>query len=200
MQSTSLTSGTPLAIAGTLAYMAPEILDGREPNPASDVYAVGIIAFELLFGRRPCGAERPSDVRPNVNRDFDWDWFYSAVCSPLEKRPADAALVSVLVDNIGKTTRLRRREEVSENNWTLIWTFVGIALLAVTIGAGFLNSYAALVIAWSIATSGFVVAVCRRVNISIWKLTSVSIALGIVCAIPFAVIFIVARLVWALVH
>ena len=39
--------------AGTLAYMAPELLQGVSASRASDLYAVGIMAFELLAGRHP---------------------------------------------------------------------------------------------------------------------------------------------------
>jgi serine/threonine protein kinase/tetratricopeptide (TPR) repeat protein len=39
--------------AGTLAYMAPEVLMGNSPTSAADLYAVGVIAFELLAGRHP---------------------------------------------------------------------------------------------------------------------------------------------------
>ncbi len=43
---------TPLTV-GTLPYMAAELFDGQEASVASDVYALGIIAFELLTGARP---------------------------------------------------------------------------------------------------------------------------------------------------
>ncbi|MBI5670576.1 MAG: protein kinase [Chloroflexi bacterium] len=38
---------------GTLAYMAPEVLIGGVANERTDLYAVGIIAYELLTGRHP---------------------------------------------------------------------------------------------------------------------------------------------------
>jgi serine/threonine protein kinase/Tfp pilus assembly protein PilF len=39
-------------VAGTLHYMAPEQLKGR-PSTASDIFALGVIAYEMLTGRRP---------------------------------------------------------------------------------------------------------------------------------------------------
>lgn len=39
--------------AGTLSYMAPELIHGKAPSEASDLYAVGVIAYELLTGRHP---------------------------------------------------------------------------------------------------------------------------------------------------
>ncbi len=54
-------------ISGTLAYMAPEVRDGAQPSsPRSDLYAIGVILFELLTGARPAGAELPTTVRPDV--------------------------------------------------------------------------------------------------------------------------------------
>jgi len=51
----------PGAIAGTLAYMAPERLDG-EATPGSDQFAFCVTAFELLEGWRPfdVGADEAS--------------------------------------------------------------------------------------------------------------------------------------------
>jgi serine/threonine-protein kinase len=41
---------------GTIAYLAPECLLGARPTRQSDVYAAGVILYELAVGERPYGA------------------------------------------------------------------------------------------------------------------------------------------------
>lgn len=48
-------------LQGTAAYMAPELLMGQPPTKAADLYAAGMIAYELLAGHHPY------DLR-NMNR------------------------------------------------------------------------------------------------------------------------------------
>ncbi len=43
-------------LTGTPAYMAPEQLMGKPATPQSDVYALGVLLFEALSGRRPFDA------------------------------------------------------------------------------------------------------------------------------------------------
>jgi eukaryotic-like serine/threonine-protein kinase len=48
------------AIVGTLQYMSPEQLEGRDADMRSDIFALGLILREMITGRRTA----PTDTRP----------------------------------------------------------------------------------------------------------------------------------------
>lgn len=49
-------------IVGTPAYLAPEQADGGRASAASDVYGLGVVAYECLVGRRPFAGDTPVAV------------------------------------------------------------------------------------------------------------------------------------------
>lgn len=48
---------------GTQPYMAPELWDGKAATVKSDLYALGVIAYELLAGRRPFPGPGEAELR-----------------------------------------------------------------------------------------------------------------------------------------
>ena len=69
--SSGLFRGERSGAIGTLAYMAPEQRDSATLDARSDLFACGVILFELLTGERPAGAESPSDLNPQVPPALD---------------------------------------------------------------------------------------------------------------------------------
>ncbi|GEN07500.1 serine/threonine protein kinase [Myxococcus fulvus] len=54
------------AVTGSLAYMAPERIDTGAFSPASDVYAVGVILFELVSGGTPHAGKGAAHLAASV--------------------------------------------------------------------------------------------------------------------------------------
>ncbi len=56
------------SVIGTPAYMAPELWDGQDATAQSDIYALGIVAYEMLTGSVPFDAGSPASVmRQHLN-------------------------------------------------------------------------------------------------------------------------------------
>jgi eukaryotic-like serine/threonine-protein kinase len=49
-------------IVGTASYLAPEQVTGDQIGPSTDVYALGVVAYELMTGGRPFTADTPYGV------------------------------------------------------------------------------------------------------------------------------------------
>ncbi|HZM78034.1 MAG TPA: serine/threonine-protein kinase [Candidatus Limnocylindrales bacterium] len=93
---------------GTPAYMAPEVVTGNPAGPESDVYALSIMAYELLAGERPVHAENPAAlllahlsaevVRPPGLPDGLWRLISAGLSKEPEARPTAAEFAARIVN------------------------------------------------------------------------------------------------------
>ena len=57
------------AVVGTPGYMSPEQLHGQPADPRSDIFAFGIILYEMISRRRPFVGETAAEVSASIMRD-----------------------------------------------------------------------------------------------------------------------------------
>jgi serine/threonine-protein kinase len=53
---------TPGTVIGTPHYLSPEQLEGREPDERADIYAVGVVLYELFAGKLPFTGDTPMQI------------------------------------------------------------------------------------------------------------------------------------------
>jgi eukaryotic-like serine/threonine-protein kinase len=139
-------AGTSL---GTPAYMAPEQALGELVDARADVYAWGVIAYELLAGAHPFAAhttaqrliaahlsEAPtplSTLRPTVPRDLATLVMRCLAKEPAD-RPADANEILAQLSSTAATQPGTRR-------WPIAATVAALALLAAAVAAALTISH-----------------------------------------------------------
>ena len=80
-------------VVGTPYYLAPEVISGQQPTPAVDVYASGIMFYELMTGRPPFRGSDAMEVfqahqtQPPPRPDGVSDPLWSVIASALAKDP-----------------------------------------------------------------------------------------------------------------
>ncbi|MCK6209324.1 Stk1 family PASTA domain-containing Ser/Thr kinase [Georgenia sp. EYE_87] len=107
-EATAASTGTVL---GTVAYLAPEIVTAGRADPRADVYAVGVLLYELVTGRQPFAGEAPiqvafqhvngrvpapSAVVPWLPKEVD-ELVAALTARELDERPQDGAAALALV-------------------------------------------------------------------------------------------------------
>ncbi len=115
------TSGWGPALAGAIEYLAPEVVRSEPPGPESDVYALGVILWELLAGCHPYRrATSQQTLLAAARADFPPltaaapgvpPWLARVVGQAMAGRPADrpshgAELLALLAGGSGGTGRV----------------------------------------------------------------------------------------------
>jgi serine/threonine protein kinase len=148
------------AVAGTPEYMAPELLTGTRAGAAADIYALGVLIYEMLAGRRPFDGSAsdlsvlhlctppvpPSEVEPELPVELD-DVVLGALSKEPGLRPASAG---ELVRRLSAAALVaeQRRWSRAERPRRLVWA----ALITAT----------ALLGTWLLIHLGLVEAADRR--------------------------------------
>jgi serine/threonine-protein kinase len=97
---------TPNAVVGTPHYMSPEAFHGATASPAADVYALGVLLYEMVCGRPPYESDNVADLmrrhlegdaerRPGIP-DALWNVITSCMAQKPRLRPTAGELVAEL--------------------------------------------------------------------------------------------------------
>ena len=147
---TTLT-GTGVGI-GTPEYMAPEQGMGSEVNGRSDLYALGVVLYELITGRRPFIADtplavlmkhmtdplpRPREFIPDLPDSVEQVLFKALAKNPQDRYPDMGAFVQALERLITEEV-LTKKIEKKKQGYLRIGIFIGLLLfVGLIILAGF---------------------------------------------------------------
>jgi serine/threonine protein kinase len=125
------------AVVGTFDYMAPEQVEGKAATPAFDIYALGLVVFEMLTGAKPFAGEtplasavvrltrrppRPSDIVADLHPGWD---ALVARCLATDPAKRFAGVDEMATELMSMATRRRP-----------FWRRRASTLVAATVGAG----------------------------------------------------------------
>jgi eukaryotic-like serine/threonine-protein kinase len=79
-------------VLGTLHYMAPEQFRGAETDALADLYSIGVIAYELLAGRKPFSGNNVQVMQSVLNEPAENPSRFNAALSTLMDRVLQKAL------------------------------------------------------------------------------------------------------------
>ena len=101
----------PGQVLGTLDYIAPELIEGKEATPLSDVYALGCLVYECVTGATPFSErgmlelavahleEEPPDPRERrdaISEELSWSLLSALAKDPDERPPSAVAYARLL--------------------------------------------------------------------------------------------------------
>jgi serine/threonine-protein kinase len=141
-------------LLGTAAYLAPEQIAGSDATPASDLYSLGAVLYELLTGRPPYsfsslgdlaakqadGAIEPvADVEPSVPHEVEAAVMHALARDP-RFRPGSAAELGQELgagaDEQPTSPLPRRRTVTSAGRRGAVWLVAAVVVAAVAVALG----------------------------------------------------------------
>src|SRR5581483_10225488 len=138
------TSTPDSILTGTLTYIAPEVLAGQSPTASADVYALGVILFQLMVGdfRKPLSPGWEAEIDdPLIRADIA-----EAACGDPERRLKSAAELVERLENL-ESRRIERdkiklaeqraliaERKLAESRTRRPWIAVAIVTLLIGLG------------------------------------------------------------------
>src|SRR5664280_2317464 len=113
-------SRTYSPMVGTVDYMAPEQIRGEEITPATDIYALGVVMYEMVTGQRPFTGDSkvtvalkhlndephpPRDITPHLDPHWNETILGCLRKPPLERFQSAGEVKAALVQNGDKSRR-----------------------------------------------------------------------------------------------
>lgn len=118
---------------GTPYYLAPEVMQGQAATVASDLYALGVLLYEMLAGAPPAGRFTRLSEKCDLPREAD-RLVESLLAEDAAVRPATAGAV---MEELALIAALRRGElaaRLKRHRWKLAGAFTASVLLAAALG------------------------------------------------------------------
>jgi serine/threonine protein kinase/tetratricopeptide (TPR) repeat protein len=126
-------------LLGTPLYMAPEQIEGREPDERSEVFSLGVLSHEILAGKPPYTAASMDELFRQISKDEAPelpelpDAIQNIVFRALAKQPAERYPTMAAFRDAIRTER-RRRFAPKSKKWPLVLAAVAaVGAIAVAI-------------------------------------------------------------------
>ncbi|TFD78008.1 Stk1 family PASTA domain-containing Ser/Thr kinase [Cryobacterium fucosi] len=120
-------TATGQALLGTIAYLSPELVTRGIADARSDIYALGIMTYEMLTGEQPYVGEAPMQIAyqhandtvpmpstrvPTIPSELDELVSWATARDP-EKRPRDARVMLDQLQDVDKIVRSSSSDETA---------------------------------------------------------------------------------------
>lgn len=105
-------------VMGTVSYMSPEQkISSTNVDQTTDIYALGVILYEILTGKKPLGHFKPpSELNTTVNKSFDALVLRCLAQEPKDRFQTAVELKDALLELIGGTSHRTETDTFSQDS------------------------------------------------------------------------------------